>query len=123
MSSEPGIGLTSEQATQLMKIRSEYKSKIGNSVSDPNVWFGNQIRNYLSALCVGAQGGKLRFGGPSAELRKAALLAFKSHLGRQAKAEDLIIELSRFVTVPEFLTEAIRRDMLLLSDPGTGHIS
>jgi len=126
MSNKPGIGLTAQQAKQLMTIQGEYRSKIGRDFSDPAAWFSQHVSNYLSAVSVEAElensghgTGRRR----AAKLRRDSLIALKSRLGRQATAEDLTNELSRFVMVPEFLVEAIRRDLLLLATGSSGRIS
>jgi hypothetical protein len=117
MNRNPGtIGLSDEQSRQLMQLRNDYQSRIGYNLADPAIWFGNHVSNYLVALCLDAaiDNHKLKTR-RSTQLRRDSILAFESYLERTPVADDLIEELGRFVTVPEFAAEAIRRDVQHLS--------
>jgi hypothetical protein len=54
MAEDVPVDLSAEQASELMKLRAIYSNAIGHNISDPTVWFGNHINNYLSALALDA---------------------------------------------------------------------
>ena len=123
MKNESTIGLSDRELSQLWDVSEEYGSRIGFKVSDPAVWFGVHVKNHLRALCGGAaasnresqtrQWKKLQT--QFNKLRQYSMQAFKSYSGRKPTADDLLQELSRFVTVPEFASKAIRRGVERLS--------
>jgi hypothetical protein len=106
MGSDPtSIGLYEQQAGQLVQLRVENASRIGT-------WFGNHLGNYLRSLCLDAASENHAIGvRRSTRLRQETMLAFENYFGRTPTPDDLIDELSRFVTVPHFVSAAIRRDM------------
>jgi hypothetical protein len=106
------IGLSDDQARELMQLRFSYQDRIGYNLSDPAVWFGNHLSNYLSALYLEATAENHHHTMRRVpKLRRSTLAAFASYLKRPPTADDLIAELGRFVTVPEFAAEAIRLDV------------
>jgi hypothetical protein len=118
MSKNPiSIGLSDEQANQLMRLQFAYQAVIGHNISDPAVWFGCHLGIYLSALCVGAAvenqqpRGSARLQREALRHRQNAMRAFHTYLGRTPTADDLINELAQRVAVPDFVAEAIRRDI------------
>lgn len=116
MSRDPTVfSLTDNQINELLELREQYQLSIGYDISDPVVWFRNHLSGYLSTLALAAtvENHKLRFRNLS-PLRIDSMRAFESYLGRQPTAEDLIQELSLFTTVPDYLAEAINRDVAQL---------
>src|SRR4051812_35094080 len=112
MSDPANTGLSLAQADEVMRLRQEYQSRVGHRVSDPDVWYRNHLALYLGLLALDAAS---EGHGPvtrrAAGMRRDSAHAFASYLEHQATAEDLISELSREITVPDFLAEAIRRDI------------
>jgi hypothetical protein len=49
------IGLTSEQVRELLEMSDKFGKLVGNNISDPNVWFGHQLNNYLTTLALEAE--------------------------------------------------------------------
>jgi hypothetical protein len=109
------VGLTDEQASEVMKLRNQHQSAIGFRVDDADVWFGCHVCNYLASLCLEAAARKQpRLRSQSAAARRDSLTAFQSYLQRPAEAEDIIKELSKTVTVPGYLLEVVRNDFASL---------
>ena len=81
------------------------------ALSNPDVWFGVHLREYLKLL-HGAQAvpGSGGWGRRAASKRRDRLQAFRTYLGREATAEDVLDELTKIAEVPPFVEEAIRHD-------------
>lgn len=109
------IGLSIDQTRELEQLQQEHRSKIGHNFSDPADRFRGVLSLYLSLLCVDAyvETGTTKISNPKAVTteRRQLLRSLRRQFGRKPTADDLVGELSRFVTVPDFVGEAIQRDI------------
>lgn len=111
------IKLSETQRHELEEMRKQYQATIGFDVSDPAVWFGTHLSSYITGLLldlesehVGSKTGTTRIQKQAAKIRRDTLIAFQNYFGRKPLAEDIIQELARVLTVPDYIAEAIRQD-------------
>ena len=115
MSTEPNtIGLTEERVKELFDLVSAFQSKNGFNDSDPIVRVGAYVGSYLDTLLLTAtienepESKQLtQIQKRTDKLRRNIFTGLKHYLRRTPTAGEMVSNLSRFVTVPAYLSEVI----------------